>query len=267
LRTLTAVVIAELALLPSQTDRMLQMDHVFHPAAFARAFALGLKEFTWASYLITKARVTDYWQLTNADLNSSKVATTAEAHALRQLASSRIPKDKKAKVLPFLVGESGQPEFQKSYRDLIRAMTYRDAIESASWVFKSACIREQVKSMQSPNRGHLFLRGQIFVHGDNGAFSFNITVVYCPETDSLIGNPILSDEILSLDTALAPAKKKAQPVTPISSELLRHRQARKTPKAPPVSDSKTHSSPTAPPTQSAEDKSPADGQPDENKEK
>ena len=177
-----------------------KMDRVFHPIVLAKAFYHGIEEFTWASYLITEARLMDQLSSLNADEKSSPTsqkALTEDEKALKRLTFGRISEEKKDAYLPFLRGEYGEHESRQAYRDLVKSMTYKGAIESGCAVFRAHWIQGQEKSLQSHNRDGVILRGDIAFMGERGVLIIHAAAVYSPETDSLIGQPIIKDAYLS----------------------------------------------------------------------
>ncbi|KAJ9610576.1 hypothetical protein H2200_005353 [Cladophialophora chaetospira] len=191
-----------------------KMDRVFHPIVLAKAFYHGVEEFTWASYLITKARLMDQYNSLTGDEKSSSTSQkvlTEDEKAQKRLTFGRISEKNKDSYLPFLRGEYGEHESRQPYRDLVKFMTYKGAIESGCAVFRAHWIQGQEKSMQSSNRDGVILRGDITFSGERGTLIIHAAAVYSPETNSLIGQPIIKDAYLSpkMDKWLEREKPKA----------------------------------------------------------
>ena len=178
-----------------------KMDRVFHPLALATAFFYGVKEFTWASYLITKTRLIDQINSSNTtekDAEPPKKTSTKDENALKQLRLGRIPEEQKALYLPFLRGEYGEHESRRAYRDLVKSMTYQGAIESGCAVFRAQWVRGQEKSMQSYSRESrsVVFRGNVSFIGEKGILQLHVVAVYSTESNSLVGQPIIQDAFL-----------------------------------------------------------------------
>ncbi|ETI25961.1 hypothetical protein G647_02738 [Cladophialophora carrionii CBS 160.54] len=177
-----------------------KMDRVFHPIGLAKAFYHGVEEFVWASYLITRARLVDQINsLTGTERPPSipQAALSEDEKALKRLAIGRVPEDTKESFLPFLRGEYGEHESRRAYRNLVKTMTYQGAIESACAVFQAHWIQGQERSMQAHSRNSVILRGNIAFVGDRGTLFMHAVAVYSPETNSLVGQPIIKDLYLS----------------------------------------------------------------------
>ncbi|KIW65554.1 hypothetical protein PV04_07805 [Phialophora macrospora] len=177
-----------------------KLDRVFHPIVLAKAFYYGVEEFAWASYLITKARLTDQINSLTSNGKASSIpqeGLTEDEKALKRLAFGRVPENTKETFLPFLRGEYGEHESRRTYRNLVKSMTYQGAIESACAVFRAHWIQGQEKSMQSHSRDSVILRGNIAFVGEKGTLFMHVVAVYSPETNSLVGQPIIKDAYLS----------------------------------------------------------------------
>ncbi|EXJ67355.1 uncharacterized protein A1O5_09368 [Cladophialophora psammophila CBS 110553] len=171
-----------------------KMDRVFHPIVLAKAFFYGFREFAWASYLITKARLIDQLNSLGAtvkDPSTPQNPLSEDEKAHRRLSFGKISEKDKTFWLPFLRGEYGEHDSRRAYRDLVKSMTYQGAIESGCAVFRAYWIHGQEKIMQSYTRDSVLMVGEIAFVGDRGTLFVHAVAVYSPETDSLIGPPIL----------------------------------------------------------------------------
>jgi hypothetical protein len=173
-----------------------KVDRIFHPIALATAFFYGVREFAWASYLITKARLID--QIESLSTNA-KVTRTAQKplsedeKVLKQLRVNRLSDKDKGIFLPFLRGEFGEHESRRAYRDFVKSMTYQGAIESACAEFRARWHRGLESSLKSFARGSsVAMVGNIAFVGEKGTLHLHATAVYSPETNSLVGQPIVN---------------------------------------------------------------------------
>ncbi|EXJ57005.1 hypothetical protein A1O7_07349 [Cladophialophora yegresii CBS 114405] len=177
-----------------------KLDRVFHPLGLAKAFYHGVEEFVWASYLITKARLVDQINsLTGTEKPPSipRKTLSEDEKALKRIVIGRMPETWKEAFLPFLRGEYGEHESRRAYRNLVKNMTYQGAIESACAVFQVRWFQERQRSMQSHTGNSVLLRGNVAFVGDRGTLFMHVVAVYSPETDSLVGQPIIKDTYLS----------------------------------------------------------------------
>ncbi|OAL32282.1 hypothetical protein AYO22_00304 [Fonsecaea multimorphosa] len=171
-----------------------KMDRVFHPLVLGKAFFNGVREFAWASYLITKARLMDRLSslgATDKDSIVSQKTLSEEEKAHKRLKFGKFSEKDKTVWLPFLRGDYGEHDSRRAYRDLVKSMTYQGAIESGCAVFRAYWIYGQEKIMQSYARDSVLFVGEIAFVGDRGTLFVHAVAVYSPETDSLIGPPIL----------------------------------------------------------------------------
>ncbi|OQV01687.1 hypothetical protein CLAIMM_06993 [Cladophialophora immunda] len=140
-----------------------KMDRVFHPIVLAKAFVNGFREFAWASYLITKARLTDRLNSLSTTVKDSTPDKTLseDEKAHKRLSFGKISEKDKTVWLPFLRGDYGEHDSRRAYRDLVKSMTYQGAIESGCAVFRAYWIHGQEKIMQSYTRDSILLVGEI----------------------------------------------------------------------------------------------------------
>ncbi|KIW83878.1 hypothetical protein Z517_03124 [Fonsecaea pedrosoi CBS 271.37] len=181
-----------------------KMDRVFHPIVLAKAFIHGFGEFAWASYLITRARLVDRLNSLSASLKDSTTrqqTLSEDEKAHKRLSFGKVSEEEKTVWLPFLRGDYGDHDSRRAYRDLVKSMTYQGAIESGCAVFRAYWIHGQEKVMQSYTRDSLLMVGEIAFVGDRGTLFVHAVAVYSPETDSLIGPPLLKHAYVVPDRA------------------------------------------------------------------
>lgn len=176
-----------------------KMDRVFHPIMLAQAFFFGVQEFAWASYLITKARLTDQLNSlrTSGEKSTAPQKATRDETILKQLRFGGVSDKNKEALLPFLRGEYGDHDSRRAYRDFVKSMTYQGAIESACAVFRAQWFSGQEKLMQSHTRDGIVLRGNCAFVGERGTLHIHVMAVYSPETNSLIGLPIIKEAYIT----------------------------------------------------------------------
>jgi len=192
-----------------------KMDHIFHPLSFAKAFYAGLKEFWTASYQITCARVADRLSAARDPSTGSGARKNEQGlyspakwwHKLNEVekAHLRLPvnrlsdKEKKA-WLPFLRGDYGERPSTQRYRDVVKSMTYQGAIESGCTVFRAHWMHGYAKAMQVHTRDACRIEGSVVCVGDRGKLHVDVTAVYSPETNTIIGVPLITKSYLIPDT-------------------------------------------------------------------
>ncbi|KIX01467.1 uncharacterized protein Z518_09193 [Rhinocladiella mackenziei CBS 650.93] len=183
-----------------------KMDRVFHPIIFAEAFYAGLREFAKASYIITKARISDRYNTlmdrspsTKNKANTETLASnqphktlTADEKAHMRLPVTRLSEKEKKMWLPFLQGEYGEDASRQGYRDLVKSMTYQGAIETACAVFRTNWVRGQANVMQGHVRGACEIKGYLECFGEKGRLHVDVTAVYSVEINSIIGLPVVT---------------------------------------------------------------------------
>lgn len=192
-----------------------KMVHIFHPLVFAKAFYAGLKEFWMSSYQITRARVADRLRSARGPITGeearkrdkaysptkwwSKLTEVEKAHL--RLPINRLSETEKKSWLPFLRGEYGEQPSTQGYRDIVKSMTYQGAIESACAVFRANWVHGQTSSLHLHMRDACLIEGSIECVGDRGKLHLDVTAVYSPETNSIIGPPLITKSYIIPDTA------------------------------------------------------------------
>lgn len=210
-----------------------KIERVFHPIVLTKAFYAGLKEFSWASYLITKARIldsvsssTDSPAAGNGASNPQKGVLTEEEKANRRLTLHRLSEEDKKKWLPFLRGDYGDHSSRQAYRDAVKSMTYQGAIESGCAVFRAVWVQAQGHTMQDYTRDGCQFVGSIVVVGERGALHLDVTAIYSPETSSIIGPPVI------VRAYVIPDVRKWAEKEPSMDKMMLSRARQSTPKAP-----------------------------------
>lgn len=166
-----------------------KMDRIFHPVMLSKAFYAGCKEFARVTYIITKARVADTMN-TFRDEGKANKTLTEEEKANRSLAIAKASDQTLKRVLPFLRGEYGDHDSRQAYRDAVRAMTYKAAIERGCVVFRNYWVMGQATEMQKPNGSLVVFKGMVRCVGDKGQLLLQVAVFYDVATESIIGKPV-----------------------------------------------------------------------------
>lgn len=172
-----------------------KMDRIFHPVMLTKAFYAGCKEFARVTYVITKARVADRINASReeGDAKSTRLVKmlTEEEKANRSLAITKTSDETMKRVLPFLRGEFGEHDSRQPYRDAVRSMTYKGAIEMGCIVFRSRWIVGQSREMQKTSGSVILFKGLIRCVGDKGKLQLEVSAFYDVATNSLIGKPVI----------------------------------------------------------------------------
>ncbi|KAK4938177.1 hypothetical protein LTR10_021336 [Elasticomyces elasticus] len=178
-----------------------KMDHIFHPLAFANAFYAGFKVFCKVSYQITYARLTDRFNSSKTSPSDDasmkeksvlpqteqKKAVTETEKTLSGLVSNRLSEDDKAKWLPFLHGEYGERSGMRNYRDLVKSMTYRGAIDEACGMFRAKWVTAQKALQTHANiRNECSIQGSVDLVGTRGVLHLDVFVAYSPANNAII---------------------------------------------------------------------------------
>lgn len=187
-----------------------KLDRMFHPIILSKAFYQGLKEFWVVSYRITKARAQDRLNptgLSSAGTNNSSSQRnlnplhlarprnkprTEEEKADDKLPIRRLSEQEMKKALPFLRGEYGEQASIQGYRDAVRTMTYRGAIESACTVFRQHWALGQAKAAVTDVRDPCHIIGYVEIVGERGKLRLDVFAVYSPKAKSLVGPPMIT---------------------------------------------------------------------------
>lgn len=189
--------------LPDSTGS--RVERIFHPIIFAEAFAVGVKEFALATFLITRARILD--RINETKIVSYKVdhkngSPPLSTSIIDQQASEedkaklRFPttraSDRDMKVLlPFLRGQFGEESSRQKYRDLVKSMTYQTAIEHACATFNTAWLSRQFAALQNTPRGACQVRGFVDCIGARGKYRLEVMAIYLPSENAFVGRPVI----------------------------------------------------------------------------
>lgn len=194
-----------------------KVHHVFHPIQAGNAFYYGLRQFVTVSYAITRARLIDlyksvqkpgtggendggeYTQGTSALSESDKLETKLWINGLSD-------KDK-APFLPYLRGEYSEQLSVRAYRDMVKSITYQQAIESGVVVFRAKMNALRALSGQLHVRDGVTIEGSLVWVGTRGRFRLNVRAIYSPERGSIVGNVFLERAYIVPDTSKWHIKK------------------------------------------------------------
>jgi hypothetical protein len=172
-----------------------KMDRIFHPVMLTKAFYAGCTEFARVTYIITKARLTDrinaFSLEGNAKPSQAVKAPTEEEKANQSLVVTKTSDQDMKRVLPFLRGEYGEHESRQPYRDAVRSMTYKSAIEMGCTVFRHRWINGQSREIQRSSGSIIIFKGTIHCMGDKGDLHLELSAYYDVATSSLIGKPLI----------------------------------------------------------------------------
>jgi hypothetical protein len=187
------------------SDRMGgRMDRVFHPVVFAQAFYKGFRTFSIVSYLITRARIADMMNSSRggeSGLSLPGKQGSEETKVHMRLPVTWMSETQMRKWLPFLRGELGDQPSWQDHRNVVRSLTYRAAIDSGCASFRACWIQGQTKVMQSHVRDALPIEGSIVCLGERGKFHLDVTAIYSPETNALVGLPLIRRTYVVPDAA------------------------------------------------------------------
>jgi len=182
-----------------------KLERIFHPVIFAQAFAAGVKEFSLATYLITKARLVDMtrdpriisvmWDITKSSSRpptAQEPPLSAEERTKMRFPTSRASEKDMKVILPFLRGEFGDETSRQKYRDLVKSMTYQAAIEHGCSVFHHTWMTKQNTALQTSQRGACHITGYIDCLGERGKYRIEVVATYLPEANALLGRPVIT---------------------------------------------------------------------------
>jgi len=185
-----------------------KMARILHPVIFAKAMAAGVQEFVYASYIITKARVSDRIGSTKSESTTTNPITgvveiakaqTQEEEAKARFLTSRASEKNLTAMFPFLRGEFGEKEGQRQYRDVVKAMTYQTAIEQSVAVFQQRWMSAHLRALQASPQGGLQIRGFIDCFGMRGKYRLEVIAVYLPSDNAFVGKPIITGSYIIAD--------------------------------------------------------------------
>ncbi|KIV95481.1 hypothetical protein PV10_03134 [Exophiala mesophila] len=188
-----------------------RMDRVFHPVIMSKAFYAGCQEFARVTYLLCRARILDqiaeYRARSSGSGNNNQDTTSAanqsrhteEMKAIESLQCTKIPDARMKEILPFLRGEFGENESRQKFRDVVKTMTFKSAIESATAVFRTHWSLGQMRALQRASRDTINIRGRIDFEGQKGKLRCIVAACYDIEADALIGRPVLEKVYLVPD--------------------------------------------------------------------
>lgn len=173
-----------------------KMDRIFHPVMLSKAFYAGCKAFAHVTYMITKARLTDRINTFRSQWDSPSTkpvkTPTEEEKVNRRLPITKASDERLKKVLPFLRGEYGEHESRQPYREAVRSMTYKSAIETGCAVFRASWMVGQPKELLKNSGSIVHLKGVIRYVGDRGKLRLEVSAYYDVVTNSLVGKPIVT---------------------------------------------------------------------------
>ncbi|KAI1613772.1 hypothetical protein EDD37DRAFT_484051 [Exophiala viscosa] len=176
-----------------------RLDHIFHPVVFTDAFYVAFQVFCKTSYQITHARLTDRFNSSKSssadgvppaeigELSQTEEKKVSETEkTLSRLVSQRQSEDDKAIWLPFLHGEYGERPAMRNYRDLVKSMTYRGAIDEACGMFRAKWIIG-LSNMQAKTaiRDGCTIEGTVDLVGVRGVVRLFVLVAYSPESNAI----------------------------------------------------------------------------------
>ena len=190
-------------------------ERIFHPVVFAKAFGEGLASFYNTSYLITKARLMDLYtrqksirlqvtlvgQGTRQRLVSMGLERNAtEEEMLRFKMPTSQVNEKVGKIMfPFLRGDYGSEGSRKGYRDFVRSMTYKDAIEQATLVFNTRWVTSHLATLQENTPGACIIKGYVDCVGTKGRYRLEVEAFYVPADNVFVGSPRITEQYVVAD--------------------------------------------------------------------
>ncbi|KIW20350.1 hypothetical protein PV08_00925 [Exophiala spinifera] len=194
--------------------------HVFHPIQAGNAFYYGLRQFVTVSYAITRARLIDFYNSIQKSANSGEndggehneaTGTLSESDKLEsKLWINGLSDKDKAPFLPYLRGEYSEQLSVRAYRDMVKSITYQQAIESGVVVFRAKMNALRALSGQLHVRDGVTVEGSLVWVGTRGRFRLNVRAIYSPERGSIVGNVFLERAYIVPDTSKWHSKKRGQ---------------------------------------------------------
>ncbi|KIW51360.1 hypothetical protein PV05_10090 [Exophiala xenobiotica] len=205
-----------------------KVQHIFHPFVFREAFYAGLKEFARIFYKISRARVADFYdsvrdQTTRAGSKIEKGAkhakdTTQVEKVQSQLWINQISDKSKDQWLPFLRGECSDHPSTQSYRDVVKSVTYQQAIEAGCMMFRSTVNSGRALTAGAHVRDAVRVEGSLVWYGTKGKLHLDVRAVYSPENGSIIGKPVVLRAYTIPDTTKWHNKKQSDPATKLPTD-------------------------------------------------
>lgn len=194
--------------------------HVFHPVQAGNAFYYGIRQFVTVSYAITRARLIDFYNFVQkpaADGDKDVGENTPNTSALSEsdkleskLWINGLSEKDKAPFLPYLSGEYSEQLSVRAYRDMVKSITYQQAIESGVVVFRAKMNALRALSGQLHVRDGVSVEGSLVWVGTRGRFRLNVRAIYSPERGSIVGNVFLERAYIVPDTSKWHKKKRRQ---------------------------------------------------------
>ncbi|KAJ9637514.1 hypothetical protein H2204_004663 [Knufia peltigerae] len=194
--------------------------HVFHPVQAGNAFYYGIRQFVTVSYAITRARLIDFYNFVQkpaADGDKDVGENTPNTSALSEsdkleskLWINGLSEKDKAPFLPYLSGEYSEQLSVRAYRDMVKSITYQQAIESGVVVFRAKMNALRALSGQLHVRDGVSVEGSLVWIGTRGRFRLNVRAIYSPERGSIVGNVFLERAYIVPDTSKWHKKKRRQ---------------------------------------------------------
>ncbi|KEF54326.1 uncharacterized protein A1O9_09492, partial [Exophiala aquamarina CBS 119918] len=173
-----------------------KMDRIFHPVMLSKAFYAGCLAFADVTYLITKARLTDRLNTFRSHWDSSSPksvkASTEEEKVNQRLMITKTSDEELKHTLPFLRGEYGENESRQLYREAVRSMTFKNAIETGCAVFRASWTTGQPNELLKNPGSFVQLKCIAHCIGDKGKLRFEVNAYYDVATNTLVGKPVIT---------------------------------------------------------------------------
>ncbi|KAK5446224.1 hypothetical protein LTS15_009920 [Exophiala xenobiotica] len=195
-----------------------KVQHIFHPYVFSLAFYSGLKAFGEISYNISRARMTDFYNSvrdsttrvsSGVDKGAKQAKDTTEVKKVQsQLWFDKLSDKQKHQWLPFLRGELySDCTSTQSYRDVVKSMTYQQAIEAGCLVFHAVVMQGRALTAGAHVRDAVRVEGSLIWIGTKGRLRLDISAVYSPESGAIVGKPVVLRSYTIPDTTKWHSKK------------------------------------------------------------
>ena len=202
-----------LALPPSSSANI---ERMFHPVVFWQAFLAGVKAFSFTTFYITKARILDQYHgakptsmvVSMVQKGDQKIITdivveknlSHEQQMITQLPMNQMSQKHAKLNLPFLRGEPAADSVMKmNYRNVVSSITYSDAIEHASGVFKQTWLDKQTAAVQDTTTGVVLIKGHLDCFGERGRYRVEVVAFYLPSQDAFVGKPQITSAFIIQD--------------------------------------------------------------------
>lgn len=178
-----------------------KVHHIFHPFVFSLAFYAGLKQFGQIFYKISRARVADFYDSvrdsttrtgSKIEKGAKQAKDTTEVEKVQsQLWINQISDKHKGQWLPFLRGEYSDHPSTQSYRDVVKSMTYQQAIEAGCMMFRAMVNQGRALTAGAHVRDAVRVEGSLIWIGTKGKLHLVISAVYSPESGAIVGKPVV----------------------------------------------------------------------------